>query len=141
MEEEMNTNSYSSSNIEVTPINKNCNSNTKIVIKDDNTASNNNNDINHNHQQTKVDAMYDTDQQVGPMKGGNFLYEIKDYDIIYKKKKINIKTENINKALLYIINTLNINNDCLFEVKLRGTKKISIYHFKNNKRKIINRIR
>ena len=51
-----------------------------------------------------------------------------------------IKTEDIHKALLYIIKNANINHDCLFQVKIKGTRKYDIYHFKNNKRKVINKI-
>ena len=43
---------------------------------------------------------------------------------------------------IHLVDSLRIKNDCLFEVKEIGNKKNnSIYHFKNNKRKIINKIR
>mgnify|MGYP007000351835 len=47
----------------------------------------------------------------------------------------------INEALFHLVDSLKIKNDCLFEVKEINNKKKSIYHFKNNKRKVINKIR
>jgi hypothetical protein len=133
MEEES---AYSSSSIEIVPITKSTTSNTPVKVQDNSQASAN---ISTNAQQASVDASYDTTINVQPLHGGTNLYGIKNYEIIYKKKKFQIKSNNINKALLYLVNSLNINHDCLFEVKT-NKKKNDIYHFKNNKRKIINKI-
>ena len=133
MEEET---SYLNS-FEVKPITKSCSSTISTKIQNDSSVSAN---IDNTTQQTNIDASYDKTIEVKPLQGGNNFYGIKNYEIIYKMKKVLIKTEDIHKALLYIIKNANINHDCLFQVKIKGTRKYDIYHFKNNKRKVINKI-
>ena len=138
----MDEESYSDSAIDVKPINRNCNPNQKTVVIDDNAGSKNNDALNKTDAQSKSDAAFDHDNQVAPLYGGTKIYGIKNYQINYKKKNFVIKTFNINEALFHLVDSLRIKNDCLFEVKELGIKKnSSIYHFKNNKRKIINKIR
>jgi len=132
---------YSDDNIDVKPINKNCSQNQRTIIVDDNNASKNNDQINHVNNQAKADAIYDNDPQVKPLYGGVNMYGIQNYQINYKKKKFLINTFNIQEALFHLVKSLKIKNDCLFEVKNVNNKKTSIYHFKNNKRKVINKIR
>ena len=132
---------YSDSNIDVKPINKNCNPNQKMSIKDDNTSSRNNDNLDNTNNQAKVDSSFDNDPQVAPLYGGTNIYGLKNYEINYKKKKFLINTFNIQEALMHLVNSLKIKNDCLFEVRDISIKKNSIYHFKNNKRKLINKIR
>ena len=140
MEEES---AYSSSSIDFVPITQSTTSNTSVKVQNNSQTSAN---ISTNAQQASVDASYDTTINVQPLHGGTNLYGIKNYEIIYKKKKIFIKSENIHKALFYIVKNANINHDCLFQVKIKSTdkskasKKYDIYHFKNNKRKVINKI-
>ena len=138
----MDEESYSDSAIDVKPINKNCSPNQKTVVIDDNAGSKNNDALNKTDAQSKSDAAFDHDNQVAPLYGGTNVYGLKNYQINYKKKNFFIKTFDINEALFHLVDSLRIKNDCLFEVKEIGNKKNnSIYHFKNNKRKIINKIR
>lgn len=130
--------------VDVIPINKNCNSNQKVAVVDDSTGSKNNDALNNTNEQAKANAAYDQENNPKPLyQGGsiNKIYGLKNYEINYKKKKFLINTFNIDDALFHLVSSLKIKNDCLFEVKEVGLKKKSIYHFKNNKRKIINRIR
>lgn len=133
--------SYSDSKIDVVPINKNCNPNQKTVIVDDGTAARNNESLSKTDAQSSADSAFDNDNDVKPLYGGFNIYGLKNYQINYKKKKFIIKTFDINEALFHLVDSLKIKNDCLFEVKEINNKKNSIYHFKNNKRKIINKIR
>ena len=126
---------YSPAAIDVKPINSNCKQNTSTTIQSTNS---NNEKLDHTNNQLEASSVHDHTNNVKPLYGGN-IYKLKNYEIIYKKKKFQIKSNNINKALLYLVNSLNINHDCLFEVKT-NKKKNDIYHFKNNKRKIINKI-
>ena len=138
----MDEESYSDAAIDVQPINKNCNPNNKTVIKDDGVGAQNNKTIDNNANKANTDATYDHSNEVKPLYGGiNKIYGLKNYKINYKKKNFLIKTFNIDEALFHLVDSLKIKNDCLFEVKEVGVKKNSIYHFKNNKRKIINKIR
>lgn len=137
MEEEL----YSDNNVDVKPINKNCNPNHKTVVIDDSTSSKNNDSLDSTSNQAKTDAAFDNDPQVKPLYGGINLYGLKNYEINYKKKKFLINTFNINEALFHLVKSLKIKHDCLFEVKDIGNRRKSIYHYKNNKRKIINKIR
>lgn len=121
------------------PINDKCSTNNQTVIENNN---NNNSKINLINEQAKIDSQYDSINDVKAMYGGN-IYGLKNYEIIFNKKKININTFSINEALNHLTNTFKIKKDCLFEVnELNNKKKItSIYHLKNNKRKIYKKIR
>ena len=132
---------YSDNNIDVKPINKNCNPNQKTSIKDHNASSRNNDNLDNTNNQAKVDSSFDNDPQVAPLYGGTNIYGLKNYEINYKKKKFLINTFNIQEALMHLVDSLKIKSDCLFEVRDISVKKNSIYHFKNNKRKLINKIR
>lgn len=123
------------------PVNSNCSPNHQVKIVDNGDAANNNKSIDKNNEQAKTDAQNDNQIQVNPQYGGN-VYGLKDYEIIYNKKKIYLKAFNINSALLHLVESFKINKDCLFEVgELKQKKNKSIYHYKNNKKKIINKIR
>ncbi len=138
----MDEESYSDAAIDVKPINKNCNPNQKVEIVDNNTGAKNNQGIDETSNKANVQASYDKDPNPKPLYGGiNKIYGLKNYEIKYKKKNFLIKTFNIDEALFHLVDSLKIKNDCLFEVKEIGLKKNSIYHFKNNKRKVINKIR
>lgn len=132
---------YSDNNIDIKPINSNCNPNQKTAIIDDSVSSKNNDNLDNTSNQAKVDSSFDNDPQVKPLYGGTNIYGLKNYEINYKKKKFLINTFNIHEALMHLVDSLKIKNDCLFEVKDINIKKSSIYHFKNNKRKMINKIR
>lgn len=132
----------SSQNFDFEPINSKCPTNVITQTNNNDASSKNNAALDKTSAQASIDSSNDQDVPVGSLYGGN-IYGLKNYEIIYKKKKINIKTFNIKDALLHIINSLNINKDCLFQITEINSKKniSSIYHFKNNKRKIINKIR
>ena len=131
----------SGSSYDFQPINTGCPTNQKNIISDNGSGTKNNNSIDATSNQSKSDAMYDQTNQVTSLYGGN-INGLKNYEIIYKKKKINIKTFNINEALIHLINRLDIKKDCLFQTtEINKKKTSSIYHFKNNKRKSIIKIR
>ena len=132
----------SGSSYDFKPINSGCPANQINIISDDGTGKKNNNAIDDTSNKAKTDSMYDQTNQVNSLYGGS-IQGLKNYEIIYKKKKINIKTFNINEALIHLINNLDIKKDCLFQTTEINNKKnkSSIYHFKNNKRKSIIKIR
>ena len=62
----MDEESYSDAAIDVKPINKNCNPNTKTVIKDDGVGAQNNKTIDNNTNKANTDATYDHNNEVKP---------------------------------------------------------------------------
>ena len=128
-------------NYDFKPINSKCSPNTEVKVVDSNTGSKNNEQLDKTANQAAADSQYDSTNQVNAMYGGN-VYGLKNYEINYKRKKIYLKTFNLNEALLHITNSLKIKKDCLFEVnELNSKNNTSIYHFKNNKKKVILKIR
>tara|TARA_B100001175_G_C19276722_1_gene526823 strand:- start:172 stop:573 length:402 start_codon:yes stop_codon:yes gene_type:complete len=128
-------------NYDFKPINSNCSPTEQVKIVDSGTGSKNNESLDKTSNQANADAQYDSTNQVNAMYGGN-IYGLKNYEINYKKKKIYLKTFNITEALFHIINNFKIKKDCLFEVnEINNKNNRSIYHFKNNKKKVINKIR
>jgi len=140
MEEEASLNTVG---FEVTPINNNC-ANQKKIIQSNNSSNEgtqNNNKINNVSNQSKQDAAYDTvdTESLKPLYGGTYL---KNYRIIYKKKIFFMKSEHIEEALLHIAKILKLKNHALFETQ-EMNKKLgnNIYHYKNNKKPIIIKIK
>lgn len=123
------------------PINSNCNPNEQVKVVDDGKGAKNNEALDKTNNQAASDAQYDSTNQVNAMYGGN-IYGLKNYEINYKKKKIYLRTFDINEALNHIIKNFKIKKDCLFEVnEINNKNNRNIYHFKNNKKKEIVKIR
>ena len=80
----MDEEAYSSSAIEVKPINENCRQNTSVTIQ----SKNNNHKLDNTKNQLESSSVYDHSNEVKPLYGGN-IYKLKNYEIIYKK--INFK--------------------------------------------------
>ena len=140
MEEEASLNTVG---FEVTPINNNC-ANQKNIIQSNISSSQgvqNNKQIDNLSNQSKQDTAFDTvdTESLKPLYGGG---DLKDYQIIFKKKVFFMKSKNIEEALHHIAKILKLKNHGLFETQ-EMNKKISnnIYHYKNNKKPIIIKIK
>lgn len=127
----------------VTPINNNCSGEKKIIVSnnssDPSTLSNQN--IDNVTNQAKQDSSYDRidTETLKPLYGGA---NLKDYQIIYKKKIFFIKSNQVEEALHQIAKMVKIKNHALFETQELNKKSSNhIYHYKNNKKPIIIKIK
>ena len=146
MEEEMALNTVG---FDVTPINNNCSMQQKTVIlsNSDDPGSQTNQQIDSTSAQAKNDSAFDTidTESLKPLYGG----KLNQYEIIYKNKIFIVRTHEINNIIKHLVKELKIKKDALFEVnqikKIKKNKNIysntHIYHYKNNKRPVILKVR
>ena len=127
----------------VTPINNNCSNQKKIIVANDNSnpATKNNQQIDNVSNQAKQNAAYDNvdTESLKPLYGGG---DLKDFQIIFRKKVFFIKSKNIEDALHQIAHLVKLKNHALFETQELNKKYSNhIYHYKNNKKPVILKIK
>lgn len=140
MEEEASLNTVG---FEVTPVGNNCSNQKKVIISNNssNPSTQNNQQIDNVANQAKQDAAYDNidTESLKPLYGGG---DLNDYQIIYKKKIFFMKSKHIEEALHHLAKILKLKNHALFETQqINNHSNNHIYHYKNNKKPVIIKIK
>jgi len=125
----------SKNNFDIVPANKTCSSNINTVVVKPSPSSSEaslDNNINNLNAQSKVNAQYDSvdNIEVKPLTGGGF----KKYNIDFRNKKYNINSDNEVNAIKMVLNNKIYKKDYLLYINEKNSNKMVTYIIIRNKK-------